>query len=197
MKRMALDTGIGFLGRSKTGLCLVAGEITTNAYVDVQKLVRETIRGVGYTDSQHGFDCDTCGVISSIHGQSPACSLNRTCRLATASADSDRARTHPATIGPALGDGGKESTRDGLGEAHCVTLSTTRGGELRIWGGKPCRDGEEWQPVRPGVRNCDQRQDSCGDRNQRPAITGDADGQRDFGARSGERESGDSERQYQ
>jgi len=54
-----------------TGLCLVAGEITTNAYVDVQKLVRETIRGVGYTDSEHGFDCDTCGVISSIHGQSP------------------------------------------------------------------------------------------------------------------------------
>jgi S-adenosylmethionine synthetase len=54
-----------------TGLCLVAGEITTNAYVDVQKLVRETIREVGYTDSQHGFDCDTCGVISSIHGQSP------------------------------------------------------------------------------------------------------------------------------
>jgi S-adenosylmethionine synthetase len=54
-----------------TGLCLVAGEITTNAYVDVQKLVRETIRGVGYTDSDHGFDCDTCGVISSIHGQSP------------------------------------------------------------------------------------------------------------------------------
>ena len=44
-----------------TGLCLVAGEITTNAYVDVQKLVRETIRGVGYTDSEHGFDCDTCG----------------------------------------------------------------------------------------------------------------------------------------
>jgi S-adenosylmethionine synthetase len=42
-----------------------------NAYVDVQKLVRETIRGVGYTDSEHGFDCDTCGVISSIHGQSP------------------------------------------------------------------------------------------------------------------------------
>jgi S-adenosylmethionine synthetase len=54
-----------------TGLCLVAGEITTNAYVDVQKLVRETIREVGYTDSAHGFDCDTCGVISSIHGQSP------------------------------------------------------------------------------------------------------------------------------
>ena len=54
-----------------TGLCLVAGEVTTKAYVDVQKLVRETIREVGYTDSAHGFDCDTCGVISSIHGQSP------------------------------------------------------------------------------------------------------------------------------
>jgi S-adenosylmethionine synthetase len=54
-----------------TGLCLVAGEITTNAYVDVQKLVRETIKDVGYTASQFGFDCETCGVISSIHGQSP------------------------------------------------------------------------------------------------------------------------------
>ncbi len=54
-----------------TGLCLVAGEITTNAYVDVQKLVRDTIREVGYTHSQFGFDCETCGVISSIHGQSP------------------------------------------------------------------------------------------------------------------------------
>jgi len=54
-----------------TGLCLVAGEITTNAYVDVQKLVRETIKEVGYTASEHGFDCETCGVISSIHGQSP------------------------------------------------------------------------------------------------------------------------------
>jgi S-adenosylmethionine synthetase len=54
-----------------TGLCLVAGEITTRAYVDVQTLVRETIKQVGYTSSQFGFDCDTCGVISSIHGQSP------------------------------------------------------------------------------------------------------------------------------
>jgi S-adenosylmethionine synthetase len=54
-----------------TGLCLVAGEITTNAYVDVQKVVRDTIREVGYTHSSQGFDCETCGVISSIHGQSP------------------------------------------------------------------------------------------------------------------------------
>jgi S-adenosylmethionine synthetase len=54
-----------------TGLCLVAGEITTNAYVDVQKLVRDTIKEVGYTHSKFGFDCETCGVISSIHGQSP------------------------------------------------------------------------------------------------------------------------------
>jgi S-adenosylmethionine synthetase len=54
-----------------TGLCLVAGEVTTNAYVDVQKVVRDTIREVGYTHSAQGFDCETCGVISSIHGQSP------------------------------------------------------------------------------------------------------------------------------
>jgi S-adenosylmethionine synthetase len=54
-----------------TGLALVAGEITTSCYVDFQKVVRETIKGVGYTHSDHGFDYETCGVLSSIHGQSP------------------------------------------------------------------------------------------------------------------------------
>jgi S-adenosylmethionine synthetase len=54
-----------------TGLALVAGEITTRAVVDYQSVVRETIRDVGYTDSSQGFDCDTCAVLSAIHGQSP------------------------------------------------------------------------------------------------------------------------------
>ena len=53
-----------------TGLVLVMGEITTNAYVDIQKLVRETIREIGYDRAKYGFDCDTCGVITAIDEQS-------------------------------------------------------------------------------------------------------------------------------
>ena len=54
-----------------TGLAMVAGEITTTAYVDFQKTVRDTIEEVGYTKSEYGFDSNTCAVLSSIHGQSP------------------------------------------------------------------------------------------------------------------------------
>lgn len=46
------------------------GEITTNAYVDIQKIVRETIREIGYDRAKYGFDCDTCGVITAIDEQS-------------------------------------------------------------------------------------------------------------------------------
>ena len=53
-----------------TGLVLVAGEISTSAYVDIPKLVRETVRGIGYTRAKYGFDCDTCSVITSIDEQS-------------------------------------------------------------------------------------------------------------------------------
>ncbi len=54
-----------------TGLVVVAGEITTKAYVDFQTLVRETVREIGYDDALKGFDCNTCGVISTINRQSP------------------------------------------------------------------------------------------------------------------------------
>ena len=54
-----------------TGLVVVAGEITTKAYVDFQTVVRETVREIGYDDALKGFDCDTCGVISTINRQSP------------------------------------------------------------------------------------------------------------------------------
>lgn len=53
-----------------TGLVLVMGEITTHAYVDIQKVVRETIRGIGYDRAKYGFDCDTCGVIVALDEQS-------------------------------------------------------------------------------------------------------------------------------
>ena len=54
-----------------TGLVSVMGEITTSAYVDIQSIVRETVRNIGYTRAKYGFDCDSCAVISSIHEQSP------------------------------------------------------------------------------------------------------------------------------
>ena len=52
-----------------TGLAFIAGEITTNTYVEFQQLVRDTIREIGYTRAKFGFDCDTCAVISSIDPQ--------------------------------------------------------------------------------------------------------------------------------
>ncbi|HWQ54755.1 MAG TPA: methionine adenosyltransferase [Bryobacteraceae bacterium] len=54
-----------------TGLCVVAGEITTKCYVDVPTVVRETIKEVGYTDANFGFDSHTCGVLNAIQSQSP------------------------------------------------------------------------------------------------------------------------------
>lgn len=54
-----------------TGLVLVVGEISTSTYVDIQKVARETIRGIGYTRAKFGFDADTCAVIVAIDEQSP------------------------------------------------------------------------------------------------------------------------------
>ncbi|MGH8630463.1 MAG: methionine adenosyltransferase [Burkholderiales bacterium] len=54
-----------------TGLCLVAGEITTHAQVDYPEVARQTIREVGYTRAKYGFDADTCSVLTAIHCQSP------------------------------------------------------------------------------------------------------------------------------
>ena len=53
-----------------TGLVMVMGEVTTNAYVDIQKIVRETIREIGYDRAKYGFDCDTCGVMVALDEQS-------------------------------------------------------------------------------------------------------------------------------
>ncbi len=58
-----------------TGLCLVAGEITTNARVDYEGVARQTIREVGYTRAKFGFDADTCAVLNAIHRQSPDIAL--------------------------------------------------------------------------------------------------------------------------
>lgn len=54
-----------------TGICVVSGEITTNTYVDVPRLVRSVIEDIGYSDAKFGFDSKTCGIINSIQSQSP------------------------------------------------------------------------------------------------------------------------------
>ncbi|MEZ3505294.1 MAG: methionine adenosyltransferase [Lachnospiraceae bacterium] len=64
MSRVACETS------TTTGLVLVMGEITTNAYVDIQKVVRDTIREIGYTSGEFGFDADNCAVIAAIDEQS-------------------------------------------------------------------------------------------------------------------------------
>ena len=58
-----------------TGLVLVMGEITTNCYVDIPSVVRQTISEIGYNNSAYGFDAETCSVLNSIHGQSPDIAL--------------------------------------------------------------------------------------------------------------------------
>jgi S-adenosylmethionine synthetase len=63
--RVAAETSV------TTGMVLVAGEITTSCYVDIPKVVRETIREIGYTRAKYGFDADTCAVLTSIDEQSP------------------------------------------------------------------------------------------------------------------------------
>ncbi|MBQ4137203.1 MAG: methionine adenosyltransferase [Clostridia bacterium] len=65
MSRVACETC------TTTGIIMILGEITTKAIVDYQKIVRETVREIGYDRAKYGFDCDTCAVINSIHTQSP------------------------------------------------------------------------------------------------------------------------------
>jgi S-adenosylmethionine synthetase len=54
-----------------TGLVVVGGEVTTTAYIDVQDVVRKTIRNIGYTKAEYKFDADSCGILNAIHSQSP------------------------------------------------------------------------------------------------------------------------------
>lgn len=65
MARVACET------MTTTGLIMVAGEVTTSCYVDIEEIARETVREIGYDRAKYGFDCDSCAVITSLKGQSP------------------------------------------------------------------------------------------------------------------------------
>ena len=69
MSRVACETSV------TTGLVLVMGEITTKAYVDIQRIVRDTVNGIGYNRAKFGFDGDTCAVLTAIDEQSPDIAL--------------------------------------------------------------------------------------------------------------------------
>ena len=94
MSRVACETA------TTTGLVLVMGEITTSAYVDIQKIVRETVREIGYDRAKYGFDCDTCGVITAIDEQSKDIALGVDKALeAKEAAESDMSEEELNSIG--------------------------------------------------------------------------------------------------
>lgn len=85
MARVACET------LATTGLIMVSGEITTNCYADIEKVVRETVREIGYDRAKYGFDCDSCAVVTSLKGQSPdiAQGVNSSLEAREGSADLD------------------------------------------------------------------------------------------------------------
>ena len=85
MARVACET------MTSTGLIMIAGEITTNCYVDLDKIARETVREIGYDRAKYGFDCDSCSVLTSLKGQSPdiAHGVNSSLEARNGEADSD------------------------------------------------------------------------------------------------------------
>ena len=84
MSRVACET------TCTTGLVVVLGEITTRAQADFQSIVRETVREIGYDRAKFGFDCDTCAVLNSIHGQSPDIAMGVDKSLEAKNGDEDR-----------------------------------------------------------------------------------------------------------
>ncbi|WP_047767085.1 methionine adenosyltransferase [Limosilactobacillus panis] len=81
--RAAVETSV------TTGLVLVFGEVSTKAYVNIQKVVRNTIRKIGYTDGKYGFDADNCAVITSLYEQSPDIAQGVDDSLETREGDAD------------------------------------------------------------------------------------------------------------
>lgn len=72
------DSRIAVESMTTTGLVLVAGEVTSRGRIDIQRIVRNTIRDIGYDKSEYGFDCDNCSVLESLHEQSPDISIGIT-----------------------------------------------------------------------------------------------------------------------
>jgi S-adenosylmethionine synthetase len=76
--RQDTNSRVAVESMATTGIVFVAGEVTSNGKSDVQKIVRETIREIGYDKPEYGFDCDSCSVLASLHEQSPDISIGVT-----------------------------------------------------------------------------------------------------------------------
>ena len=83
MARVACET------LTTTGIVFVAGEVTTNCYVDIESIVRETVRKIGYDRAKYGFDCDSCAVVTSLKGQSPDIAMGVNTALEARQGESD------------------------------------------------------------------------------------------------------------
>ena len=79
------DSRVAIESMATSGIVFVAGEVTSKGKADVQKIVRDTIRAIGYDKPEYGFDCDSCSVLASLHEQSPDISMG-----VNASADKDQ-----------------------------------------------------------------------------------------------------------
>ena len=105
-----------------TGLVVIAGEITTTGTTDFTKVVRQTIRDVGYTRAKYGFDADTCAVLSSIHGQSPDIAMgvdpggagDQGLMFGYACSETESLMPLPITLAHALCRGLSRARRDGV-----------------------------------------------------------------------------------
>ncbi len=100
MARVACETA------TTTGLVMVLGEITTSTYVDFQSIVRDTVRDIGYTNAEYGFDYQTCGTMVSVVEQSPDIAMGVDEALEVRTGDGH---------GPSRGDGSEPSARQELG----------------------------------------------------------------------------------
>lgn len=86
-----------------TGLIMVAGEITTDCYVDIENIARETVREIGYDRAKYGFDCDSCAVVTSLKGQSPDIAQGVNSALETRNDEQDENETGAGDQGMMFG----------------------------------------------------------------------------------------------